>query len=409
MENDDPLKILSITSVFPFPPDNGTKIPIYHRLRRLSQRNEITMLCVHSDDVEQAHIDEMTKYCAIHLINAPLPREARGPWAACCNFLRSLWNRAPYFMLDNTSWEAELWLGRKIAQGCFDIIEAGCGDVAMYLPRGLRPLNILILHSLMDASLKRQMAIERNLLKKFKTFAYWLVWRGYEKRIYTNADLCVTLTKQMERECLGLNPGIPAINCLTNGVDLDYFSFHASKEKPTGVCFVGRMDYPPNVDAVIYFYQEILPLIRGVHDNIKFYIVGSSPPREVRHLARDKGVEVTGYVKDIRPYLRKAGIAVVPTRTGSGILNKILEPLALGVPVITRSMSVEGLSVKPGKDLLIADSPGDFAQCIIRLLDDAFLRHKLAHNGRKYVENNHRWDKIIDQYEWELRNQLRKY
>jgi len=311
--------------------------------------------------------------------------------------------------LDNISTEAQIWLDQQVNQRCFDIIEAADNDAVKYLKGEWKALKVCILHSVSDASMKKQIAIEKNIIKKVKTFAYRIVLRTYERRVKEKVNLCVTLTKQNEKEILALDPEIPAMNCLTNGVDLEYFAFQLSNEQPKGVCFVGRMDYLPNIDAVLYFYNEVLPLVREVSQEIKFYIVGSSPPDEVRHLAHDKRVEVTGYVKDVRPYLREAGLAVIPTRFGGGILNKILEALALGVPVVTRTMSIEGLTVKPGEDLLTADTSKDFARSVLRLWDDASLRHELARNGRKYIEINHNWKNIIDRYERELRNQLTIY
>ncbi|HEU0049549.1 MAG TPA: glycosyltransferase family 4 protein [Nitrososphaera sp.] len=409
MESYNALRILMITTVFPFPPDNGSKIPTYHRLRWLAERNDVTMLCIHTGDIEPPHLQELKKYCAVHLVSAPQLKKGTGLLVKGKNFLRSLWHGTPYFVLDSVCKEAEIWLGRHADQGCFDIIEAADGDAVKYLKREWKAFKVCILHSISDSSLKRQIAIEKNVIKKAKTLAYRIVWRTYDGRIPERVNLCVTLTKQNEKEILALNPETPAMHCLTNGVDLDYFTFQPPNENPMGVCFVGRMDYAANVDAVLYFYKEVLPLVREVCPEIKFYIVGSSPPDEVRQLAYNKRVEVTGYVKDVRPYLRRAGLAVIPTRFGGGILNKILEALALGVPVVTRTMSIEGLTVKPGEDLLTADTPKDFARSVLRLWDDASLRHELARNGRKYVETNHNWKNIIDRYEKELRNQLKIY
>jgi glycosyltransferase involved in cell wall biosynthesis len=348
----------------------------------------------------------MKNYCDIHLVRVP-PRKRTGRvvdkgW----NYLRSLWNRTPYYISYNINDSALGWLKQKIDQCHFDIIEAD-SDAGAVFNRDWKPQKVLIKHSVLNATGKREIRYQENLITKIKAFGYWMVMRSYEKRICETVDLCVTLTKQNERELRALSPKIRATNILTNGVDLDYFDFQFSATKPADICFVGLMDYPPNIDAVLYFCREILPIVQAAHSNIKFYIVGSAPPREVRELANTRGVEVTGYVEDIRPFLRGAGIAVVPTRMGGGILNKILEPLAMGVPVVTRSRSVEGLAVRHGEELLIADSPKDFAQSVIRLVDDVSLRKKLASNGRAYVETYHQWSTIIDRYEKQLRTQLK--
>ena len=364
------------------------------------------MLCIHSDDIKADYINEMRKYCNIKLIRSFQSRNSKGIFLPVIKYSKSLWRNVPYFLEENISKEAEKWLAGQIKTGTFDVVEAENDRALRYLKHKWNIFKVAILHSVNDTALRRQIRYQKNLFKKIKDAAYWIVWRNYESRFDTTINLYATLTRQNEQEILRLNPDIPAKNCLTNGVDLDYFQFQFSDEKPAGVCFVGLMNYPPNVDAVLYFYKDVFPLIRKFHHNVRFYIIGSSPTSQVRQLAQDKMVQITDHVEDIRPFLKKAGIAIIPTRMGGGILNKILEPLAMGVPVVTRSRSIEGLMVRNGVDLLIADNAVDFASAVVRLLNDDKLRFKLADNGRKYVEKYHRWKKIIEDYEIELRNQL---
>lgn len=314
----------------------------------------------------------------------------------------------PYVTLDNLNKDADKWLDQKLEHDVFEIIEAD-DETGIYFRKEWKVFKVYIKHSIETVAMRREIVLQKNIVTKLKTIAYWIVNRAYEKRTCNIADLCVTLTKQNEQELLELDSNINARNCLTQGVDMDYFSFHYSNKKPIGVCFVGLMDYPPNVDAVLFFYYEILPLIRAKKENIKIYIVGSSPTYEIKALAKDKNVKITGYVKDVRNYVREAGISIVPTRMGGGILNKILESLAMGIPVVARTRSIEGLSIQPGETLLVADSSEEFANSVIRLMNDDSLRFKLSHKGRKYVEENHQWKEIIYLYEDELKVQLSNY
>ena len=404
----EPLRILTLAHDLPFPPDNGTKIPTFHRLRHLSKRNRLSLLCIHSGDVDEAHVAELEKYCDVHLVKRPALRRPKGIIAKARKYLESLWHGIPYCLHDICS-EAQMWIRQKVEAGCFDVIEAADGSVVPYLSAEWPVFKVVILHSVLDASLRRTIAFTESVRERVVTLANWIVWRRYEKQIGKTVDVCVTLTEQNRREVLALKLDIPVTHCLTNGIDLDYFSYEPATEGPTGVCFVGRMDYSANVDAVLYFYREIYPFVRATHPRSTFLIVGSSPTDAVKELAADPSVKVTGYVNDVRPFLRRAGIAVVPTRIGGGILNKILEALALGVPVVTNTKSIEGLSVTPGRDLLLADTPEDFAKCVIRLFDEPSLRYALASNGRQYVEKNHQWETIINRYEQELRNLLATY
>jgi glycosyltransferase involved in cell wall biosynthesis len=219
-------------------------------------------------------------------------------------------------------------------------------------------------------------------------------------------DLCVTLTPENEKDLRRIDPNLPAFNCLSNGVDLDSFSYQPPGPEAAGVCFVGKLDYQPNEDAILYFHDQIWPLISKEHPAATFFVVGSNPSGSVQALARDPSVEVTGFVQDVRPYLRRAGIAVVPVRMGGGILNKVIEAMAMGVPVITRTIGTHGLAAKPGRDLLVCDEVEYFGREVNRLLRDQGARRRLAENGRRYVESHHEWCSIVKRYEDELGSRL---
>jgi len=150
---------------------------------------------------------------------------------------------------------------------------------------------------------------------------------------------------------------------------------------------------------VLYFAQEILPLIRRKKPSVKFYIVGSNPPQRVRALARERDIFVTGYVSDIRPFLAPAGVAVAPLLTKAGIQNKVLEALATGTPVVATPLACEGLGVVPGEHLLVGRDPADFAEKVLAVLEDGALAERLARRGREYITANHNWEAIVAQLE----------
>gem|GEM_PF-194148 len=405
-ERTTPLKILTIATVFPYPPDNGSKIPTYHRLRWLAERNDVTLLCICSEEVKPEHIAEVEKVCTLKLFKIPPLRKPETAAGKMAGLVRSLWKREPYYLIEHVSSEAQSWLCENVAAQGFDVVEAADDHASIYLRPEWPSLKVMVVHSVGDTSFRKQMAVEKNLASRLKTFGYWWVWRNREKKFGKTADLVATLTGANAQELLALNPRTPAKNCLTNGVDLEFFFFEPPKEKATTICFVGRMDYPPNIDAVVHFAREVLPLVRRDRPEVKFQIIGAKATAEVRALANDPAVEVIGYVDDIRPYLRNAGIAAIPTRMGGGILNKILEALALGVPVVACTVSIEGLKVQNGRELLIGDTSAELAGATLRLLNDSALRRELARHGRQYVERHHQWQNIIATYEKELRLRL---
>jgi len=185
-----------------------------------------------------------------------------------------------------------------------------------------------------------------------------------------------------------------SITVLPNGVDLEYFAPMPIEREQDTLVFSGKMSYHSNVAAVLYLVREIMPRIWEQRPAVKLIVVGKDPPGEVRALAADERITVTGYVKDLRPYLARATVAVCPMRYGVGIQNKVLEALAMATPVVATPQACGALQAKDGRDLLIAAQAPAFAADVLRLLQDEALRRELARNGRQYVERFHNWDTI---------------
>ena len=184
-----------------------------------------------------------------------------------------------------------------------------------------------------------------------------------------------------------------------NGVNLEYFqpnndySYNTKK-----IVFLGAMDYYANVDGVIYFHDKIFPIIKKEIPDIKFYIVGSSPTKAVQKLA-SKDVIVTGFVDDVREYLKDACVCTVSLRIARGIQNKILEAMASGIPVVTSPICNDGIAAVDGENILVGKTPQDFARHVIDILSKQDLRDKFARNGRKFVEENYSWETNLNRLE----------
>ena len=185
---------------------------------------------------------------------------------------------------------------------------------------------------------------------------------------------------------------------LPNGVDLDYFKPMETEEDCHSLIFTGHMSFNPNVQAVLYFRKEILPLVRKAFQEIKFYVVGAEPTKEILELNGKDGIIVTGFVDDVRPYLAKATIFVSPMVNGSGIKNKILQALAMGKPVVSTTLGAEAIEYIKDKDFMIVDQPVQFAQALVNLLKSKDKRDILAKSGRMLVEKKYSWDNTVERY-----------
>jgi sugar transferase (PEP-CTERM/EpsH1 system associated) len=232
-------------------------------------------------------------------------------------------------------------------------------------------------------------AAEIPFHQRFIGLHEWLKVRRYEPRVLGHYNkILVSSPSDME----WMKSDHQQIDVIPNGVDLDYFEFRQEAKSDETILFLGKMSYYVNIASVLWFYRNVFPLIRQSHPNVKFKIVGRDPVSKIRALAEDPAVEVTGTVSDIRPHFTFAPLAVCPMVCGSGIQNKMLEAMAMGVPIVATSLACQALEVQSGRDLLVADTPSDLAYSIKILLDNPWLRQKMAEQGRRYVEQHHSWE-----------------
>jgi sugar transferase (PEP-CTERM/EpsH1 system associated) len=191
---------------------------------------------------------------------------------------------------------------------------------------------------------------------------------------------------------------IPGASCvvLRNGVDLERFHPRDNAPQPGEIVFTGVMNYLPNAEGCAWFVREILPLVRAKRPEARFTIVGSSPTRAVKELAEVPGVSVTGFVPDTRVQLSRAVLAVAPLRIARGIQNKVLEALAMGLPVVGTSPATQGVEGQPGRDFLVADEAPAFAARVVELLERPDEARALGSRGRAFVEANYDWGKVLD-------------
>lgn len=223
--------------------------------------------------------------------------------------------------------------------------------------------------------------------------------RRYEARLMSRFDR-VAVTSPDDASALRELAQDAEVTVTPNGVDLDYFQPRPELRQPDTVVFSGKMSYHANVTAVLYFMREVLPRVRLTVPELRVRIVGSDPPKVLQDLAAvDPRLEVTGYLPDMRPAIGNASVAICPVTVKVGIQNKILEAMAMGVPVVASARGAAGLQAEIGRDLLVADNPDLFARSVTAVLRDEALRSRLTLAGRQYVERHHRWEAAATAFE----------
>ncbi len=218
----------------------------------------------------------------------------------------------------------------------------------------------------------------------------------YEARLVRVFDHTLVTSSRDREALLSLptsdGPARP-ISVLSNGVALEYFKPDLqTKRFPNRIVMSGKMSYHANATMALQFAERVMPLVWGRRPDAELVIVGKNPPRSVRALKRLPGVEVTGTVQDLRPYLLEAALAVAPTVYGAGIQNKVLEAMACGTPVVASRQAALALNTRHGKQLLIAETPEEFAEAIVGLLNNHRFRQQIGDAGRRYVETAHTWE-----------------
>jgi sugar transferase (PEP-CTERM/EpsH1 system associated) len=371
------MKILYLAHTCPYPPNRGDRIRCYHLLNHLSKSYEMTLVYPVFDNEHYACQEQLRQYCDSVF---PVPYKTVTSYLSC---LKSLFSKHPlsvaYFYSEK--------LAKIVQRLSPDIVLADCSTMAQYA----LPLPTPKILDYVDIDSKKWAC-----LSSLAHFPYSMIYRvesrrlsRFEQFLSQQFDHCL-VTSEHEKSLLDNSP---RITVLPNGVDQQYFS---TDHIPTddSIIFTGVMNYFPNTDAVLHFHRSIFPLIRCEVPSARFVIAGMHPTAQIRKLA-DRHTTVTGFVPDIRVYLSRAAVCVVPLRVAMGVQNKILEAMAIGVPVVATSMANRGINATHGQEILLADDPKQFAAATIRLFHDAHLREMVRENAKHFIEQNFRWEKNL--------------
>jgi sugar transferase (PEP-CTERM/EpsH1 system associated) len=377
------LKVLFVAPYLP----SLIRVRPYHFIRQLAARHQVHVLAVDSRPAASALGD--LRQCGVSVDVVGLR-----PAAAVRSCLLAGLRGDPLQAAVCQSSELDARFDQLIAEGDFDVVHVEhlrAAALVRRLPR--RTPRVFDAVDSISLLLRRTLRSSHSVRQRLTAAVELARTRRFEAAMLREFDKTLVTSPEDQRVLSALTPGSD-ITVVPNGVDLDYFRPLPGSHDPATLVFSGKMSYHANASAVLYFAEHILPLIRAVHPEVRLRIVGSNPPRSILALANDPAVEVTGYVPDMRTYIGTATVAVCPMTVKVGIQNKLLEAMAMEVPVVATRLAAEGLAAAPGRDLLVAADPREFASHTIRLLNEPDLATGLARAGRDYVERNHRWDRI---------------
>jgi sugar transferase (PEP-CTERM/EpsH1 system associated) len=396
------LKILFLCHRFPFPPKDGARIRPFNMIRHLSASGHEVIVASLARSTEETNEGRgISPYCSSFEIV-----EVHDPMQMARMVVR-LPTPTPssmgYFYSPKLARLIRELLGRQR----FDLILVHCSSVAQYVA-GVRGVPKILDFCDMDS----QKWLEYARYKPFPLSAGYrlegLKLQREEKRLARMFDLC-TATTLAEWETLeGYGLGV-ASDWFPNGVDSDYFAPTEEPYDPDTLAFVGRMDYYPNQECMFDFCANVLPLVRHRRPGVQLFIVGANPSSEVKKLGEIPGVTITGSVPDVRPYLRQSAVMVAPLNIARGTQNKILEAMAMGVPVVTSRAAAKGVDALPGEHFVVADTAEEKANAMLRLLEDRGERQRLAVAGQARMLSHHSWSSSMRRLDAIIERSLNRY
>jgi len=377
------VKVLYVCHRLPFPPRRGGKILPFNTIRHLARSHEVTVASLAHSAEEAREGAGLADYCHRVICERTYPATR---WARAIARLPSL---APSTMGYFHSPRLARRVRNALANEGYDLVLVHSSSMAPYVASHTGCAKIL---DFGDVDSQKWLAYTK--FKPFPTkWGYHIEARKLQRTealLAMQFDTC-TCTTRDELQSLASFASAKHLDWFPNGVDSDYFQPTATPYDPDAICFVGRMDYYPNQQAVLDLCRKILPLVRAARPQARLTIVGAAPPRKIRDLAKLPGVTVTGTVADVRPHLGAAALSVAPLRIARGTQNKILESMAMAVPVVTSALAARGVDAVPGEHLLVAERPRDYADLILHLLADGAARDRLARAARARVLSHHTW------------------
>jgi sugar transferase (PEP-CTERM/EpsH1 system associated) len=381
------MDILYLAHRIPYPPNKGEKIRTFHQIQQLSRNHRIHLFCFVDNRGELSYVPPLRKHCAS--INIVYRSKAVAGFFAPTALMRRRPLSVSLFYRKSFARKIQ----QELARQTFDCLFVSCSSMAQYyscvpdLPKVIDFIDV-------DSEKWR-------LYAQHHTFPLSIMYNleaerlaRYEEQVASIFDHSILISEEERRVFHGRVNRRP-VSVISNGVDLEYFqhlSDSSLNARHSAIAFTGAMDYYPNIDAVRYFCQDIFPLVRRANPDVQFYIVGRNPTRQVRELGKQTNVIVTGTVPDVRPYLAQARVAVAPFRLARGVQNKVLEAMAMGLPVVGTSETFKGIAATEQDGIRIARDPLSFAEHVTTFLRDTSLGSQAGQQGRGFVERHHRWE-----------------
>ncbi len=387
------MKILFLSQRFLLPMDTGGKIRTGKILEQLSKKHEITLISNVESPKDDCFLPEMDRFCSkfVPVFWKEIPKYS------VLFFVRlifQMFSVYPVSVLNDTSRKLRKCLETEHHTRQFDLVICDFVQSALNFKQIEGTPSILFQHNVESQISKRHYDREERMIGKW---FWWLQWKKmvfFEKMSCKKFDTVIAVSEE-DRGTFSSLYGLNNLVTIPTGVDIEHFYPQDIHTEPSSLVFVGSMDWLPNEDAVLYFASNILPIIKKEFSDFHLTVVGRNPsPRLIKQISSVPEIKLTGWVDDVRPYIAKAGVYIIPIRIGGGTRMKIYEAMAMGKAIVATSIGAEGLTVTDEENIFLEDDPYEFSKKIIMIRKDSEMRERLSRNASAYVRKHCSWQQV---------------
>ncbi len=394
-------RVLYLTQVLPYPLNTGARVRQYYVLRHLARQHQVTLVSfVRGDDKPESVAHLKTVCHAVHTV--PM---VRSRWRDARAALQGVLTRLPIVIARDELASMQQTLARLMASESFDIVHADQVSMSRYGLQGRGPRRVLDLHNAMYLVTERLAAHETQPLKRLVYQREARALARYEAELCAQYDQVTFVTDEdrqlIEQQITRWGVRVPDRRFTTIPICIDPSDKLPIQPvvQPHRITAMGVMFWPPNAEGVWWFAQDIWPRIHAQQPELIFTVVGKNPPDYLTQLHGQQGIEVLGYVPDVQRLLAETAVFVVPLRAGGGMRVKILDTWSWGLPIVSTSIGAEGIEIRDGENILIADEPAAFSAAVQRAATDRELNQNLRRNGRRWVEEKYNWTSIYQAWD----------
>jgi glycosyltransferase involved in cell wall biosynthesis len=389
-------RVLYLTQVLPYPLNTGARVRQYYVLRQLARTHEVTLVSFVRGDDKPEHVAHLKTFChAVHTV--PMTRSR---WRDGRAAIQGVLTQIPIVIARDEIVTMQQTLARLQASESFDVVHADQVSMSRYGLLNRTARHVLDLHNAMYLVTERLAAHETNPLKRLVLRREARALARYEAELCAKYDQVTFVTdedrKLIEQQLSRWEVRVPDQRFTTIPICIDPSDKPPIQPvaQPQRITALGVMFWPPNAEGVLWFAQEIWPRIHAQQPHLIFTVVGKNPPEYLTQLHGTQGIEVLGFVPEVEAILADTAVFVVPLRAGGGMRVKILDTWSWGLPIVSTRIGAEGIDIRDGENILIADTPTAFSAAVLRAANDLDLNQCLRRNGRRWVEEKYDWKTI---------------